>query len=201
MGRRNSCLALVLLVVLVFQCFWVERVWCVTVTYDHKALVIDGKRRVLQSGSIHYPRTTPEVWPEIIRKSKEGGLDVIETYVFWNYHEPVRGQCLFSSNCVPVDCFEIWDNWGFPLWLHFIPGVQFRTSNDIFKNAMKSFLTKIVDLMKDDNLFASQGGPIILAQVYSEQLIATSDYNMLFICSCSCVYHFIADKHMQWILL
>jgi hypothetical protein len=61
MGRKNSCLALVLLVILVFQCVWVERVWCVTVTYDHKALVIDGKRRVLQSGSIHYPRTTPEV--------------------------------------------------------------------------------------------------------------------------------------------
>lgn len=33
-----------------------------------------------------------QVWPELIRKSKEGGLDVIETYVFWNYHEPVKGQ-------------------------------------------------------------------------------------------------------------
>lgn len=187
MGRRSSCLALVLLVVLVFQCFWVERVWCVTVTYDHKALVIDGKRRVLQSGSIHYPRTTPEVWPEIIRKSKEGGLDVIETYVFWNYHEPVRGQYYFEGRfdlvrfvktvqeaglfvhlrIGPYACAE-WNYGGFPLWLHFIPGVQFRTSNDIFKNAMKSFLTKIVDLMKDDNLFASQGGPIILAQVENE---------------------------------
>lgn len=31
------------------------------VTYDHRALVIDGKRRVLISGSIHYPRSTPEV--------------------------------------------------------------------------------------------------------------------------------------------
>lgn len=35
-----------------------------------------------------------QVWPEIIRKSKEGGLDVIETYVFWNCHEPVRGQVM-----------------------------------------------------------------------------------------------------------
>lgn len=35
-------------------------------------------------------------WPEIIRKAKEGGLDVIETYVFWNCHEPVRGEvCKF----------------------------------------------------------------------------------------------------------
>ncbi|KAJ1424345.1 Glycoside hydrolase, family 35 [Sesbania bispinosa] len=64
------------------------------VTYDHRALVIDGKRRVLISGSIHYPRSTPEMWPDLIQKSKEGGLDVIETYVFWNLHEPVRGQAI-----------------------------------------------------------------------------------------------------------
>lgn len=32
-----------------------------SVTYDHKAVIIDGKRRILFSGSIHYPRSTPEV--------------------------------------------------------------------------------------------------------------------------------------------
>lgn len=31
------------------------------VTYDHRALVVDGKRRVFISGSIHYPRSTPDV--------------------------------------------------------------------------------------------------------------------------------------------
>jgi Glycosyl hydrolases family 35 len=31
------------------------------VTYDHKAVVINGQRRILFSGSIHYPRSTPEV--------------------------------------------------------------------------------------------------------------------------------------------
>ncbi|GMG99635.1 hypothetical protein Nepgr_001475 [Nepenthes gracilis] len=47
-----------------------------TVTYDHRALVIDGKRRVLISGSIHYPRSIPEMWPDLIQKSKERGLDI-----------------------------------------------------------------------------------------------------------------------------
>lgn len=32
------------------------------------------------------------MWPDLIAKTKEGGADVIETYVFWNGHEPVRGQ-------------------------------------------------------------------------------------------------------------
>ena len=33
------------------------------VTYDRKAVVVNGQRRILLSGSIHYPRSTPEVPP------------------------------------------------------------------------------------------------------------------------------------------
>jgi len=32
------------------------------------------------------------MWPSLINKAKEGGLDVIETYVFWNAHEPQPRQ-------------------------------------------------------------------------------------------------------------
>jgi hypothetical protein len=32
-----------------------------SVTYDRKAILINGQRRILISGSIHYPRSTPEV--------------------------------------------------------------------------------------------------------------------------------------------
>jgi hypothetical protein len=31
------------------------------VTYDRKAVVVNGQRRILLSGSIHYPRSVPEV--------------------------------------------------------------------------------------------------------------------------------------------
>lgn len=31
------------------------------VSYDHRALILDGKRRMLISAGIHYPRATPEV--------------------------------------------------------------------------------------------------------------------------------------------
>ena len=33
-----------------------------------------------------------QMWPDLIRKAKEGGLNTIETYVFWNGHEPRRRQ-------------------------------------------------------------------------------------------------------------
>ncbi|KAK7840929.1 beta-galactosidase 16 [Quercus suber] len=97
------------------------------VTYDGRSLIIDGKGQMLFSGSIHYPRSTPEMWPSLIAKAKEGGLDVIQTYVFWNLHEPQPGQFY-----------------------------------------MQNFTTKIVNLMKSEGLYASQGGPIILSQIENE---------------------------------
>lgn len=35
------------------------------------------------------------------------------------------------------------------------------------QNQMKKFTNHIVEMMKDEKLFAPQGGPIILSQVYS----------------------------------
>ncbi|KAJ6428139.1 hypothetical protein OIU84_023538 [Salix udensis] len=153
------------------------------VTYDGRAIIIDGKHKLLVSGSIHYPRSTAEMWPDLIKKSKEGGLDAIETYVFWDSHEPARREYDFSGNLDlirflktvqdeglyavlrigPYVCAE-WNYGGFPVWLHNMPGVQMRTTNDVFMNEMKNFTTLIVNMVKQENLFASQGGPVILAQ-------------------------------------
>jgi len=35
-----------------------------------------------------------QMWPDLIQKAKDGGLDVIQTYVFWNGHEPSPGQVM-----------------------------------------------------------------------------------------------------------
>jgi len=50
-----------LFLLLWFFCIYAPTSFSTNVTYDHRALVINGKRRVLVSGSIHYPRSTPEV--------------------------------------------------------------------------------------------------------------------------------------------
>ncbi|CAA0833835.1 Beta-galactosidase 3 [Striga hermonthica] len=157
------------------------------VSYDRKSLIINGRRRIIVSGSIHYPRSTPEMWEDLIMKAKEGGLDAIETYVFWNLHEPSPGRYNFEGNndlvrflkiiqraglyavlrIGPYVCAE-WNFGGFPVWLKNVPGIRFRTDNEPFKNAMEGFTRKIVDLMKSENLFASQGGPIIISQIENE---------------------------------
>ncbi|KAL5723140.1 hypothetical protein ACHQM5_006569 [Ranunculus cassubicifolius] len=38
------------------------------------------------------------MWPSLISKAKDGGIDVIQTYVFWNQHEPQPGQYNFEGN-------------------------------------------------------------------------------------------------------
>ncbi|KAL6564922.1 Beta-galactosidase 3 [Orobanche minor] len=50
-------------------------------------------------------------------------------------------------------------------WLKYVPGISFRTDNELFKAAMQGFTTKIVNLMKSESLYESQGGPIILSQI------------------------------------
>ncbi|RCV22610.1 hypothetical protein SETIT_4G234100v2 [Setaria italica] len=157
------------------------------VSYDHRAVTINGQRRVLISGSIHYPRSTPEMWPDLLQKAKDGGLDVVQTYVFWNGHEPVQGQYYFGDRydlvrfvklakqagllvhlrIGPYVCAE-WNFGGFPVWLKYVPGISFRTDNGPFKAAMQAFVEKIVSMMKAEGLFEWQGGPIILAQVENE---------------------------------
>lgn len=171
---------------LVFLSLRLELTQC-NVGYDRKALVINGQRKILFSGSIHYPRSTPQMWAGLVQKAKDGGLDVIDTYVFWNLHEPSPGYYNFEGRndlvgfiktiqraglyvhlrIGPYICSE-WNFGGFPVWLKYVPGISFRTDNGPFKSAMQKFTQKIVQMMKDEKLFQSQGGPIILSQIENE---------------------------------
>ncbi|KAI5021218.1 hypothetical protein ZWY2020_055063 [Hordeum vulgare] len=137
------------------------------VGYDGRSMVIDGERRLLISGSIHYPRSTPEMWPDLIRKAKEGGLDAIETYVFWNGHEPRRRQYNFEGSydivrffkevqdagmyailrIGPYICGE-WNYGGLPAWLRDISGMQFRMHNNPFE--IENEYGNVMDKLNND---------------------------------------------------
>ncbi|CAL5201613.1 unnamed protein product [Lathyrus oleraceus] len=181
MGLLPCYSILLMSMIMLHSCFAIE------VTYDSKALIINGERRLIFSGAIHYPRSTVEMWPDLIQKAKDGGLDAIETYIFWDRHEPVQREYNFSGNLDFVKFFKLiqeaglyaimrigpyacaeWNYGGFPLWLHNIPGIELRTNNEVYKKEMQIFTTKIVNVAKEANLFASQGGPIVLAQIENE---------------------------------
>ena len=63
-----------------------------TVTYDNRSFIVDGSRTLLLSGSVHYPRSTPGMWDDILQKMVQDGLNMVEIYIFWNLHEFKQGQ-------------------------------------------------------------------------------------------------------------
>ncbi|KAA3462829.1 beta-galactosidase 13-like [Gossypium australe] len=175
------------------------------VTYDSRSLLVNGKRMLFFSGSIHYPRSPPDAWPDLLRKAKMGGLNMVETYVFWNVHEPVQGKYNFEGAYDLVKFIKLiqqhkmfamlrvgpfiqgeWNHGGLPYWLREVPNIIFRCDNEPFKMHMKKFVTLVIEKMKQAKLFAPQGGPIIVSQIENE-------YNTI-----QLAFRERGDSYVQW---
>ncbi|KAF2292103.1 hypothetical protein GH714_011094 [Hevea brasiliensis] len=73
------------------------------------------------------------MWPSLIGKAKEGELDVIQTYVFWNLHEPQPGEYDFNGRNFGEIHKGNPSTRGLPFWLHDVPGIVYRSDNQPFK--------------------------------------------------------------------
>ena len=155
------------------------------VGYDHRAITINDVRTMLISGAIHYPRSTPAMWPYIMKMASNQGLNTVQTYVFWNLHEPKQGVWDFSGRANlsaflqeaanaglfvnlrigPYVSAE-WTYGGLPVWLNQVPDISFRSNNDAWKRLMHQFLLTIIDYVTP--YLAKNGGPIIIAQIENE---------------------------------
>ncbi|OMO78924.1 Glycoside hydrolase, family 35 [Corchorus olitorius] len=125
------------------------------VSYDGRSLIIHGQRKLLFSGSIHYPRSTPQY-------DFSGRADIVR------FIKEIQAQGLYASLRIGPFIESEWNYGGFPFWLHDVPGIVYRSDNEPFKAHMQDFTTKIVNMMKSEKLYASQGGPIILSQIENE---------------------------------
>ena len=69
----------------------------------HKNEVWVGKKSVsLISGEVHYWRLNPGCWKDVLDRVREMGLEVIATYVPWDYHEYIRGKFDFTGKTNPA---------------------------------------------------------------------------------------------------
>ena len=157
-----------------------------TVTYDERSFLINNKRTIILSGSVHYPRSTPGMWDHIFEEMVNDGLNAVEIYVFWNIHEFKRGQdydftgsadlSLFIEKAAkaglfvnlrigPYVCAE-WNYGGLPVWLNSIPGMSLRSNSPAWEKEMERFVTDIAKIT--EKYLARNGGPIILAQIENE---------------------------------
>lgn len=157
----------------------------VTVEYDERSFIINGTRELLIGGVVHYPRTTPGMWPRIFSNMRADGLNAVQTYVFWNLHEHQRGVFDFSGRLDlmrylreaqdaglyvilrigPYICAET-NYGGFPPWLRDVPGIRMRTDNDAFKREMEQWMRTLCAYLEP--MYASNGGPVILLQIENE---------------------------------
>ncbi|KAJ3092027.1 hypothetical protein HK100_007040 [Physocladia obscura] len=165
-----------------------------SVSYDSHAILINGKRLLFISAAIHYPRSTPAMWPKMMRRAKDAGINCIETYIFWNLHERVQGKYDFTHNldflhfiqCAhdiglyvivrigPYICAET-NYGGFPGWLRDAPGVEnIRTNDEPFKKEMEKWVRLVGDMLRPT--LAPNGGPVILLQIENEYGLVSNIY-------------------------
>jgi beta-galactosidase len=148
-----------------------------TVTIAGDQFLREGKTYQIISGAIHYPRVPREYWRDRLRKAHAMGLNTVETYVFWNVHEPSEGVFDFSGNNDiaafvrmaqdeglhvivrpgPYICAE-WEAGGLPAWLFADPGVKVRTRDARFLAAKDRYLARLGRELAP--LQATHGGPI-----------------------------------------
>ncbi len=155
------------------------------VSFDPRAITIDGERQLLISGEIHYARSPRELWPQLLDYSKAMGLNCVASYVFWGFHEPKKDVYDFSGqrdigyflrlckernlNVIlrigPYSCAE-WNFGGYPSYLRHEPGIVLRTYNVPYMNRVEKYFEHLAAEIRP--YLATNGGPVILVQVENE---------------------------------
>ncbi|KAF7666248.1 hypothetical protein LDENG_00112860 [Lucifuga dentata] len=156
-----------------------------SVDYDNDCFRKDGEKFQYISGSIHYSRIPRIYWKDRLLKMYMAGLNAIQTYVPWNYHELSPGQYNFSGNRDvehflqlaqdigllvilrpgPYICAE-WDMGGLPAWLLKKKDIILRSSDADYVAAVDKWMGKLLPMMKP--YLYQNGGPIITVQVENE---------------------------------
>lgn len=67
------------------------------ITWDAKSLLVDGHRMMPVMGEMHYSRIPATEWKIELEKMKEGGVNIVATYIFWNHIEEIEGQYDWSG--------------------------------------------------------------------------------------------------------
>ncbi|MFJ1656224.1 glycoside hydrolase family 35 protein [Streptomyces sp. NPDC088337] len=151
---------------------------------DGELLRYGRPHRVL-AGSLHYFRVHPEQWADRLARLAALGLNTVDTYVPWNFHERHRGRAGFDGwrdverflrlaqeagldaivRPGPYICAE-WDNGGLPAWLTGTPGMRPRSSHGPFLDAVAGWFDRLIPRLAA--LQAAQGGPVVAVQVENE---------------------------------
>ncbi|KAI1885668.1 hypothetical protein AGOR_G00206190 [Albula goreensis] len=168
-----------------------------SIDYKNDCFQKDGEPFRYISGSIHYSRIPRVYWKDRLLKMYMAGLNAIQTYIPWNFHEPTPNHYNFSGDQDlehflqlaqdigllvilrpgPYICAE-WDMGGLPAWLLNKKNIVLRSSDPDYISAVDNWMGKLLPMIKP--FLYQNGGPIITVQVENEYgSYFACDYNYL----------------------
>ncbi|XP_028993235.1 beta-galactosidase-1-like protein [Betta splendens] len=168
-----------------------------SVDYKNNCFLKDGKPFQYISGSIHYSRIPRFYWKDRLVKMYMAGLNAIQVYVPWNFHEAVQDVHNFTGDRDleyflhlanqtgllvilrpgPYICAE-WEMGGLPAWLLQKPNIVLRSADTDYVQAVSSWLALLLPKMKP--WLYVNGGNIISVQVENEYgSYFACDYNYM----------------------
>ncbi|MEU3612056.1 glycoside hydrolase family 35 protein [Streptomyces sp. NPDC006872] len=154
-------------------------------TWQGGRLYRQGVPHRILSGALHYFRVHPDLWRDRIRRLADLGLNTVDTYVPWNFHQPhadraprfdgwrdlerfVRTVDEEGLDVVlrpgPYICAE-WSNGGLPSWLTG-RDVALRSSDPAFTTPVGRWFDELIPRLAA--LQACAGGPVVAVQVENE---------------------------------
>ena len=151
----------------------------------NKKFYMDGEEFHIYSGAMHYFRIPEEYWEDRLLKLKAAGLNTVETYVPWNFHEKKQGEFDFSGMLNiekfvkiaqdlglyvivrpgPYICAE-WDFGGLPAWLLKDKNIRIRCWDKKYIKAVEDFFKVLIPKLLPYQ--ESNGGKLIAMQVENE---------------------------------
>jgi beta-galactosidase len=154
-------------------------------TYAHGELLRDGRPHRVLAGSLHYFRVHPDQWADRLARLAAMGLNTVDTYIAWNYHQDHRGRPRFEGGRDverfvalaqdagldvivrpgPYICAE-WDNGGLPAWLTGTPGMRPRSSYRPYLDEVARWFDELIPRLAA--LQTSYDGPVVAMQVENE---------------------------------
>lgn len=168
-----------------------------SIDYNNNCFLKDGKPFQYISGSIHYSRIPRAYWRDRLLKMYMTGLNAIQVYVPWNFHESVQGVYNFTGDQDlvhfldlanqtgllvilrpgPYICAE-WEMGGLPAWLLQKPNIILRSADTDYLQAVSNWLAVLLPKIKP--WLYVNGGNIITVQVENEYgSYFACDYNYM----------------------
>ncbi|KAH7100287.1 glycoside hydrolase superfamily [Auriculariales sp. MPI-PUGE-AT-0066] len=157
------------------------------IEWDHYSLKINGERVFIWSGEMHYWRIpVPQVWRDILEKTKAAGFNTVAFYGNWGFHSATRNTTDFETGAHNIESlFSLAKEiglyiifrpgpyvnaeahaGGFPGWVTTGEYGTLRNNDTRYTEAWKPYMTKIGQIVSKH--LVTNGGNVILYQLENE---------------------------------